>query len=249
MNEIKETFIIDKDCKAVTITHKNGVDDKPPVSININGNITAVGEYIQKRMCGSADPGHMYQGQFDPLESNILVDRDELTISLTINENDPHEKGCITGIIKENPDLTEWHINTGSSWTHSDLAQFIKMHRSCFKSNKVAMEVSNSLRDLKMTIDKKIEVSDDTKGTFKNLLIQKVIETSIRSSFNLEMPIHKGMQAYEFEVELYVNPDTFKVTMISPDINDVIAKVQDEVIDEQIKAINEAAPKIVIIEQ
>jgi hypothetical protein len=55
-----------------------------------------------------------------------------------------------------------------------------------------------------------------------------VIQSNIPDGFTLNIPVFKGFPKVSINVELYVNPDTFNVTLVSPEVEDYIAETADD---------------------
>ena len=60
------------------------LDPKAPVKINIEGIITAPCEFLNKRINA---------GQFEQKDCHIIVNREEIKISLVVNESDEYKRG------------------------------------------------------------------------------------------------------------------------------------------------------------
>lgn len=250
--ENQEVYKLSKGTSQVTIVHKKGLDDKAPVPVSISGNIDSVHNWLKQRIISfensviSTLPAHPFVVD---LESHVIINREELEIKLIFNESNPYTKGCVIGTLDEHTDFKKWHINTSEDWDHEQLAEFIKMNRSSFNDNATAMKLVTELKGLKVKVEKEIEKSNDNRGSFRAVLAQQVVASNIPDKLSLCVPVFKGHSKVEFQVELYVNPTTFRVKLISPDVSDIVSSVRDTIIDQQKKAIEEIAPKLVIIEQ
>lgn len=77
-----------------------------------------------------------------------------------------------------------------------------------------------------------------------------VVNSNLPKSFKVNLPIFKGVQADEFEVEFYANVDgkSFTLMLVSPGAMQAIEDIRDKVIDEQLDLIKALAPDIAIIE-
>lgn len=235
--ENQEIYNIEPGVKEVVITHRKGLDELAPKSVDIGGIIDSPYKWLEKR------PEVNNKGA-----AHILIDRKKMSITLIDDQHDPYSQDMICGKLEYHPDYKKWLINTGESWNHKSLSEFIKMNRSCFSDKQVAMKLSSDLRDLKVKADKEVEMSNDNRGNVKAMAVQKIVENSLPKTFSLVVPVFKGTDKKEFEVELYVNPDTFQVTLVSPDANDIRDAIRDSVIDQEIKKIEGIAPTIPIIE-
>lgn len=173
-----------------------------------------------------------------PLEFSFLkVDRDANKITLIVDQGTEWEDSY-TGALCYSEAYELFKINTGSSFTTFDLADLIKMNRSCFESKDKAMVLVNELRSFKAKVDKDLENMDDQRGN-KRFLVAQVIDSNVPDVFNLVLPIFKGYDKQTFEVEVAINASDFSCTLISPEVNDYIDEVKNELIDEQLASIKE----------
>ncbi len=243
--EKREVYHIEPGVKEVIITHRQGLEELPPDNVSFEGNIDSIKNFLAVRI------NAMYKDEsvIELADSYILVNRENQKIHLFYNSTDPYKQGCVTGVLSLHPDFEKWKINTGQSWNNDELAEFIKMNRYCFKSKSDAMRLSAELKTLKVKVEKQAEASNDNRGNVKALAAQTVIESSIPKTFIINVPVFKGQAKMEFEIEIYVNPNTYQVTLVSPDANDIKNNVRDSIIDEQIKEIKEITNNIAIIEQ
>jgi hypothetical protein len=229
--------IINPQSDTVTILQGEAVPQREPERVQVNGTIDSVPKYLSKRA-----------GDIDQKECHILINRNARSVTLVVNEKDYYQD-IISGSLELHPDFEKWQINTGETWTPKQLSEFVKMNRSCFQSKEIAMKLSKELQDIKVKVEKEAEKSDNNRGDYRAMIAQKVISSNIPESFKLNVPIFKGQSPREFEVEIYISPDSFSCSFVSPEVNDIVHAVRDSIIDEQIKAIEEFASDIVIIEQ
>lgn len=111
------------------------------------------------------------------------------------------------------------------------------------------MRLSTELKGLKVKVDKELEKYSDNKGNYRALAVQTVKEMSIPAEFKINVPVFKGQPKIELGVEIYINPNSFRISLVSPEANDEISRVRDEIIDTEVKKITGIAPEIVIIEK
>jgi hypothetical protein len=241
----KEVFKIDSSVKEVVITHKKALDELEPVKIEIAGNIDSPFNFIEKRYDKGLliDPGRV------GFLSHVLINREQMFILLVFNEHDRLYAGKVQGSLAYHPDYEKWKINTGEPWGHQQFAEFCKMNRSCFPDPNVAMRLFQELKNVRIKTDKEYENQNDNRGSVKQMIAQKVIASNIPDKFQIHVPIFKGQPKHTIEVEIYVDPSTFTVSLVSPQAEDIIHVVRDTIIDEQKKLIQEVAPELVIIEQ
>lgn len=227
-----------------------GLSEKPKQQVVIDGNIDSVLRFLEKRYIAVANTsGEETDNTVLPLDSHVLICRESKKIALVFNETDAYAIGNVSGKLEIHKDFSKWGINEGTEWSHQKLAEFCKMNRSLFTDPQLAMKLFVELKDVKIKTDKEFEHSNDNRGSERVLVAQKVISSNIPQTFRLKVPIFKGQSKVEFEVELYINPNSFAVTLISPQANDIVQDVLDSIIDDQKKQIQELCPDLVIIEQ
>jgi len=245
MSENKEVYNIDPSVKEVVITHKKALDEKEPIKIGIEGNIDAPFRFIEKRLRKTFELGAFV---FSP-SSHIIINREKMFIRLIFNEIDPLNMGLISGRLMFSEDFSKWYVNTGESWSHLKLSEFIKMNRYCFDDKTYAMKLSTNLADIKVKSDAAYERSQDKKGNTRYLVSKDIIQSNIPESFKINVPLFKGQEKVSIEVELYVDPNTYEVSLVSPEAMEIIDRYKEEIFDKQIDLIVGIAPDIPIIDQ
>lgn len=233
----KYKFKIDGEVKEVIIREGDAPKIYEPIPLNILGVINAPLEFIKNRV-------HTLEKD----KCNLIIDREQMTIFLNINERDKFRDG-ITGRLTFNPDFIDFGINgegRNKSWSTKDLSEHIKMNRSLFTDKETAMKLHTELQNIRVKVEKEQEKSDNNRGDYKMMVAQKVIESNIPASFHLNIPIFKGQPPVMFEVEVYIDPVSYNISLISPDAKDAIFSVRDTIIDEQIASITELFPLAVL---
>lgn len=216
------------------------LEPKAPVKTNLSGTMGAVFEYLLKRLETT---------QFTQGLSHIIVNRDKIKLSLIINEDDEYTRGQVDGTLQMSPKFIEFGINTGKVWTPTELGMFFKMNRAFFPDRTINMKLVSELMNFSATINNKIERSVKENGDRTDNFAQ-IVNSNLPSSFTLQLPIFKGMEAETLEVETFaqINGREVAFTLLSPGANQTIEEVRDRVIDKELEAIKEIAPKIAIIE-
>lgn len=216
------------------------LEPKAPVKTNLSGTMGAVFEYLLKRLETT---------QFTQELSHIIVDRDKIKLSLIINEDDEYTRGQVDGTLQMSPKFIEFGINTGKVQTPTELGLFFKMNRAFFPDRAINMKLVSELMNFSATINNKIERSVKENGDRTDNFAQ-IVNSNLPSSFTLQLPIFKGMEAETLEVETFaqINGREVAFTLLSPGANQTIEEVRDSVIDKELEAIKKIAPKIAIIE-
>lgn len=224
-----------------TLTSLEGKAPDPinPKTVIVNGTIETPWRYLA--MNKGMIP--IFAGCF---LATITVNREMGRIDLKINPKMP-DCDSFRGALDHHPDFTKWGINSGVQITPHQLAENIKMWRSCFVNKDVAMMLVKDLRNFVAKVNKEMEAFKDDRANYA-LKKSQVVDTNLPETFTLVVPIFKGQSKETIHVEININAETLNCTLISPEVNDYIAEFKDKIIDEQIKAIGEVAPALVIIE-
>jgi len=231
-------LVLAEEQKELVVREGNALPVKEPVKISILGIISTVTTFIKYRL-------NVITPMVDTC--HILVNRVKMTISLVIDECN-HYSGFVSGKLSMNPDFLSFGINTGKSWSHKDLAEFIKMNRSCFADREVASVLAADLSKLKVKVETEVEKSDDNRANVVASLRQTVIENTIPESFYLNMPIFQGKNKVSFPVSLYIDAMSYQIKLVSPDAKELVDDMKDEAIGEELEKIKEILPEIVIME-
>lgn len=246
MQNEKVSFNLAPGMERVEVTFRevdrvNELDVKPPVKIKIEGTLGAPLEFLNKR--------NDQEDQINQKRCNILVDREEITISLTTNEHDEYTKGSVKGKLEFHPKFVNFGINTGKVWTPAELGLFFKMNRAFFATREDNMKLVTSLLNFTATINNKIDRAVNENGS-KTDNFEQVVNSNLPQSFTLVMPIFKGAKAESIEVETFAKIDGRQVafTLISPGAQATMEEVRDKAIDEQLEQIRAICPEIAIIE-
>jgi hypothetical protein len=212
-----------------------------PKPLIINGNIDTVTRYLEKQK--TIVP--VWEGV---LFANIQIDRsdEKMTISLFVDPKG-QSPDSITGKLEFHEDFLKFGVNSGITMQPSELAELIKMNRSCFKDRDIAMNLVKELKSFKAKVDKVLEKVVDDRANY-TLHKSQAVESNIPESFFLTVPIFKGQPKESINIEININAENFGCSLISPEANDYISENKNRIIDEQIKLIKMAVPEICIIE-
>lgn len=217
------------------------LDPKAPVKTKISGVIGTPLEYLQKRV---------NTGQFEQEKSHIIVNRENVSITLVINEDDEYKRGTIKGVLELHPKFKEFGINANKLWTPTELGMFFKMNRAFFPDRTENIKLVSELMNFTATVNNSIERSVNENGNRTDNFAQ-VVNSNLPASFVLNIPIFKGKSAEKLEIETFANVDGREISfvLLSPSANQTLEDIRDKAIDEQIEQIKAIAPKIAIIEE
>ena len=214
------------------------LNPKDPEKIMISGTIESPFRWLEKR-----------SDIINPLTTQIIVCRDKLSITLIINEKS-YFFDKIVGILSLSNIIELFGINAGKVWEPSKLSMFIKMNRAFFPNKEDNMRLVSELKNFKATVNQQIE-QDKTQAGSKTDNFSQVVNSNLPESFKVNIPLFKGYQSEEVEVEIYADIDgrDISLSLISPGAQELVESYRNKAIDEQIEAIRELCPEIVIIEQ
>ena len=221
------------------------VEDKLPVlepdKVEISGNITAIFAFLEKRW--NAD-----DAQVNHCRTHILVDRDNLMMTLVVNETDKREKKTVVGTIQLSRQYTAFGINK-KLWESTDLGNFFRINRSYFEKKETNMSLVSLLKRFTAKVNTEVEREEKDNGSVTDVY-RKVVDSNLPEAFAVKIPIFKGTQPEVFSIEIiaHVEGKHAVLELISPEAEAIVEEVRDKLIDEQIEKIKELAPEIPIIE-
>nr|WP_320058811.1 hypothetical protein [uncultured Bacteroides sp.] len=245
MSENKLNLVLPKDYNGtpIEVVLREGeaacqLEPKEPEKIDIRGTIESPLRWLEKRI-----------GLINQKSANIKVNRDNMIITLTIDETNYYQ-ASISGRLELSKEMKEFGINTDNTWEPNKLSLFIKMHRAFFTDKSQNMQLVSILKNFKAKVNQDIERSKEENGSKVDNYSQ-VVDSNLPKSFKLFIPLFKGFANEEIEVEIYADVDgrDVSLSLVSAGANEAIEEYKNSVIDDQLEAIKAIAPDIVIIEQ
>ena len=212
------------------------LDPKEPVKVSIKGVLNTPLRWLEKRIT-----------LIDQKKCHLLVDREIGTLVLIVQEKD-HYQDVIEGKLLIDPTYKKFGINENMERDNFKLADFFKMHRSYFEEKDVANSLVYDLKNFKAKINAVMEKADNNRGD-KTTLRQQTVESNLPDKFRLNLPVLKGYPRKAFEVEVYVDAETFSCSLISPDAAEILQNITDVAFDDVLDGIKLIAPELVIIEK
>lgn len=212
---------------------------KPPLKFEYKGNIDSVANFLHQRVA---------LGLIDQGQCTIFANKEKKEIRLLINETN-HYSNQVSGSLQLSEKFNEFSINTEIHFVPEKLGQLIKMNRSRFANIDTAMQLGSQLKDFKVKAETYVSRNDNNRGSVQDVISKVITDMNIPERFKIKLPIFKGQEPVEFEVEIYVRSSDMNIQLISYEAEDIIAKEVDRLFDVEIKRIQEIAPQIVIINQ
>ena len=233
MSENKLNVIVPKDYNGapIEVVLREGeapvaLDPKEPERVVINGTIDAPFRWLEKRV-----------ELINQKSTNLIVNRDKMGLALTIDETNYYQTE-INGILQASKEMMEFGINTDKKWEPIKLSKFIKMHRAFFTDKSQNMMLVSTLKNFKAKVNQDIERSKEENGSKVDNYSQ-VVDSNLPKSFKLNIPLFKGFDNEEIEVEIYADVDgrDVSLSLVSAGANEAIEECKNKVIDVQLDAI------------
>lgn len=212
---------------------------KAPIKTNVSGVITTPYDWLSKRI-----------GLVDQKRAHILVDREKMTVTLVVNEEDEYTKGTIMGTVEVTDTFKSTKINdTKSAWVPERLGQFLRLNRSLFTDKEECMKLVSYLKNFTAKAKSEIQKQKDPNGSRADVFRQEV-ESNLPKSFTLNISIFKGTPKTAIEVEFdhYLVDGECVLQLVSPGANDMVEEFRDKCIDDVLGKIINIAPDIAIME-
>lgn len=224
------------------VSEVNELKVKAPVKTNLNGVLGCVYEFLLKRKDQTE--------QMNQKRCHIIVNRESISIKLVTNDNDEYLTGTVSGKLTVNSKFEEFGINTNKVWTPTALGLFFKMNKSFFPDRAENMKLVSDLMNFIGTVNSNIERSVKESGD-RSDKFEQVVNSNLPASFKLKIPVFKGTEAQNIEVETFaqVNAKDVSFILLSPAANEIMEDIRDTEIDKQLDLIREICPDIAIIEQ
>lgn len=212
---------------------------KAPIKTNIKGVISTPLDWLEKRV-----------KTIDQLRSRIFVDREAMSITLTVNEDDEYTKGTIVGTVEFTEIFKKTHINDDNyGWNPARLGQFLRLNRSLFSVREDCMKLVSLLKNFTANAKSQVEKQRDPSGSRADVYRQEV-ETNLPKSFDLNLSIFKGTPKVNVTVEFdhYISDGECLLLLVSPGANEAVEAFRDKCIDDVLDQIRNIAPEITIME-
>lgn len=212
---------------------------KVPLSISTEGVISTPFDWLEKRV-----------DTFDHKKANVKVNREEMIIALTINEDDAYRKNTFTGRVEFTDVFKQSKVNNPrEGWEPAKLGQFLRMNRSLFADREECMKLVSLLKNFTAKCKAEIQKQRDPSGSMADVYRSEV-ESNLPKSFTLRMSIFKGTAKQNMEVEFdhYLMDGNVMLQLVSPGANEMTEEYRDRCIDDVLDKIKGLAPDIAIME-
>lgn len=215
------------------------LDEKAPESINVSGVLSTPLDWLEKRV-----------DTIEQHEAHILVSRDNLSITLVVDERNYYKKATIKGTAQLSEVFTALGINDGAKgWTPAKLGQFLRLNRALFEDKEACMKLVSQLKNFTAKAKSEIEKQHDPSGS-RAEVYRQTVESNLPKSFAIRVPLFKGKAKTTIDVEFdhYLTDGEVFLQLVSPGARELMDEWRDQSIDEVLTAIREIAPDIAIME-
>lgn len=215
------------------------LETKAPESISVAGVISTPFDWLEKRVA-----------TIDQKQANIQVNREAMTIALTINETDSYNKNVITGKVQLSEVFEKFGINdSDKAWEPGRLGQFLRLNRAVFEDKEKAMILVSTLKNFTAKANQEIQKLQDPSGSRADVFRQQV-ESNLPKSFSVKIAVFKGTPKEVIDVEFdhHMIDGNVYLQLISPGANEAVESYRDTCIDQVLDKIRDIAPEIAILE-
>lgn len=186
----------------------------------------------------------------DQKRANVKVNREKMSITLTVNEDDYYTKNTFVGTVELSEVFSKFGINDGErGWNPAKLGQFLRLNRGVFMQKEDCMKLVSVLKNFTANAKTEIQKQRDPSGSMAEVYRSQV-ESNLPKSFTINIAIFKGTAKTPIEVEFdhYLSNGDVLLQLVSPGANELAEDYRDKCIDEVLDGIRAIAPDIAILE-
>lgn len=211
--------------------------------ISIEGDINAVSEFLLKRYeRKDADPVQGVKGkgtQFVDFEKSLVIvdkDADKPYILLQVDPQE-HYGASIKAVLETSPELEIFDINNGHEYSREDLIKLFRFNKMHFAKPGAGLELERAFQKFSAKGYVDLVKEDDTRGNATHSITKKV-ETGLPLNFVLNIPIYKGQQKEEIEVDLCLDVNGTRVSFWfeSVQLVELLQQRKDEIFAKELSA-------------
>ena len=163
---------------------------KQPESISVSGVIRTPLDWLEKRI-----------DTIDQKRANVKVNREKMSITLTVNEDDYYTKNTFVGTVELSEVFSKFGINNGEcGWIPAKLGQFLRLNRGVFMQKEDCMKLVSVLKNFTANAKTEIQKQRDPSGSMAEVYRSQV-ESNLPKSFTINISIFKGTAKTPIEVE------------------------------------------------
>ena len=205
-----------------------------PLKVSVNGLINAPSTFFKVR-----------EGTFDLLKTHIIVNRNNQSLILVIDENNPFGSR-ISGQLKYNKELADFQINKEKMYSLKELTNLLRIKRMYFSDRNQNAKTLELLYAFEAKAITEIKDSDNRKGN-SNKQLKKDTTSNVPGGFKLTIPIYEGQDAKTFFVDILADISEVQVKfwLESVDLIELEYDSANEIINKELEVFKD---RIVILE-
>jgi hypothetical protein len=209
-------------------------------SLSIAGTIGAPAIYYEHRYYTAGPAIGELQQMVDKKTSIVIVDRENMTISLATNPN--HEHGThVVGKLELTNELKQFHINENHLFTREQLLKLLKFNRRFFNDQGQYQKLVDAYTRMNVKTASDLSQESDQRGN-KNLAFNKTVQAeNLPTFFVLNIPIFKGFEDVIFSVEICLEATDAAVRFWfeSVELLELIESRKQEILEKEVAKMNE----------
>ena len=209
---------------------------KEPQSINIQGDFTAVGNYlrIKNKTANSLQ-------EIKPENSIVICDFENLTIQLQTNPNDVLAT-IITGKAEFSKEYKDFGINQAKFFNREQLIKLFRFNRRYFPNKEENANLLGAYQNFVASVNKNIADNSDQRGN-QSRQFNKTVKTDLPEHFVVEIPVFKGEQPVSFPVEICIedNDSGVRFWFESVELDELIQAKKEEMFKRELSECQDLA--------
>ena len=188
----------------------------------------------------------------DIKNSHIVVDYNNLSLTLFVNDRSTQLRDEIEGVIKLNPIIDELGINSPKKlWTPNELGEFLKMNGYVFSDQTERFNLINNLKSFNARVQKEIEDTEkQSEGKYKSIRDVIINSNLPKEPFYLCLDLFGLEGVYSFGVEIYLygnSSEGVTLRLVSSELSNIVNTNGKDIIANCIGDILNRFPKLAMI--
>ena len=233
----------------VNVTNSNG----EPIKVIIEertGDALPLKEPRKIAIIGSSETALRWvqanYANFDNDKAVIIVNRDKMTITIAEDLNSIYGTEIQSKLVVSS-EIIKLGINTDAAYDNHGLSRLLRMNRGLLSDKAGSLKLVSDLKNLKIKAEKLVESANDNRGSISEKREIAIKECNIPTVIQFEIPVFKGSKKQLIEVELDINPMNYDISLVSPQLNEIIETTKNEIMDSEIADLKSFT--IVILEE
>jgi len=203
------------------------VEPLQPKPLKLIGAIGTIAEFLKKR--------HTHHCR-DNSQILVSVEDGEMVLVCNAEQKNNEYPVIVFSKIIETPDFKELTVNDNEYYEPLELARYLRTRKHLFFDADQFRTVFAALSSFKAEISKRIEKADDRSGNATMLIKQEVVH-NMPKSFVLKLEPFKNSEPVMIEIEIDVNPNDLKCTLMSFELRKKLTDLKTKMISKELETI------------